>query len=259
MSIVTLPKSKAIAKSCAVLLLGRKIKPRRILRGLASGYKIAVSPAQHLSYLVGTAEPHLQGTIRKYVAKGDTVYDIGANIGYVALSLAKQVGACGHVAAFEPVPQNVEALRQNIQCNQLLNVQVFEVAASDKHGEAAIRFTENLSTASLVWHSGDASARKITINTVTIDELVASGCLIGNPKFIKIDVEGAEGLALLGMQATIAAARPVVFIECSDAGRETTWELFGRLNYRCQSAITGSCVTRFDDYRHSDFLWIPAA
>src|SRR5262249_22603146 len=127
-----LAKLRNIAKSCAVLLLGRETKPRRIFRGLASGYRIGVSPAQNLSYLIGIAELHLQHVIRKYVGEGDTVYDIGANIGYVALSLAKQVGPKGYVGAFEPIPQNIQSLRENIANNQLSNIHVFEVAASDK-------------------------------------------------------------------------------------------------------------------------------
>lgn len=149
---VDVPKIKNFAKSCAVFILGRENKPRRIFRGLASGYKINVSPSENLSYLVGTAEPHLQKAIRRYVAGGDTVYDIGANIGYVSLSLARQVGSIGYVAAFEPVPRNLEALRENIRNNNLSNIQVFDVAASDKKGEAIIRFAENCSTASLIWH-----------------------------------------------------------------------------------------------------------
>jgi FkbM family methyltransferase len=253
-----LSRIKNIAKSCALFALGHEKKPRTILRGLASGFTIAVSPAENLSYLVGTYEPHLQRAIKKYVNQGDTVYDIGANIGYVALSLAKKVGPNGRVAAFEPVPRNIEALVENIENNQLTNIQVFNVAASDKQGLAVIRSVGNLSTASLIWHMRETSARKLTINTASIDELVVSGNLIGNPRFVKIDVEGAEGLVLLGMEQTIADAKPVIFVECSEAGRETTWRLLTKLNYRCRSAISDRPVTQFDEYRHSDFLWIPA-
>src|SRR4029077_1271623 len=87
-----LPTIRSFAKSCAILLLGREARPRRIVRGLASGYRIRVSPVDHLGYLLGASEPHLQRIIRRYVAAGDTVYDIGAYIGYVSLSLAKSVG-----------------------------------------------------------------------------------------------------------------------------------------------------------------------
>ncbi len=187
---------RRITKSCVVLILGCKSKPRMILRGLASGYLICVSPAEHLSYLIGTAEPHLQRAIRKYVAPGDTVYDIGANMGYVSLSLAKRVGLSGQVIAFEPVPQNIDLLRTNIENNQLRNVQVFEVAASDRCGEGVIRISENLSTASLIWHRNSPSAVELVVQTVAIDDLVEARDL-PEPKFVKVDVEGAEGLALL--------------------------------------------------------------
>jgi len=248
---------RSLAKSCIVLVLGRESKPRRILTGLASGYRIHVSPAEKLSYLLGTDELYLQKAIRQYVAPGDTVYDVGANVGYVSLSLAKRVGPRGRVVAFEPIPQNIAAFRNNIEINGINNVQLLEVAASDRDGEAVIRLAENPSTASLVWHRNDPSATALSIRTVSIDELVNAGEL-ACPKFVKIDVEGAEGSVLQGMRRTIAAARPVLFVECSDAGRESAWHLLVDLKYRCQSAITGKAVNTFEQYRHSEFLWLPA-
>jgi len=247
---------RRIAKSCVVLVLGRESRPRTIVRGLASGYRICVSPAENLGCLLGTAEPHLQRAIRKYVATGDTVYDIGANIGYVSLSLAKRVGPSGHVIAFEPVPRNLDQLRTNIENNRLLNIQVCDVAASERRGEAVVRVSDNLSMASLIWHRNDPSAVELVVHTVAIDDLVDAGNL-PKPTFVKIDVEGAEGLALLGMRRTVAAARPVLFIESSDAGRETTWRVLCELGYHCQAAITGKRVNAFEEYRHADFLWLP--
>ena len=216
-----------------------------------------VSPTDHLGYLVGSYEPYLQRAIRRYVRSGDTVYDVGANMGYVSLSLAKRVGPRGHVAAFEPIPQNLDVLRKNIANNRLSNVRVFDVAASDQKGEAVIRTAGNLATSSLVWHKKNSSAEELVIQTVAIDELVKNGEL-AEPAFVKIDVEGAEGLALKGMRRTVAQSRPVIFIESSEAGRETTWQLLRELDYRCRSAITGKWVEEFEEYRHSDFLWIPA-
>jgi FkbM family methyltransferase len=251
-----IPTLRSLAKSCIVLAMGRETRPRRIVRGLASGYRICVSPVDHLGYLLGTSEPHLQRIIREYVAAGDTVYDIGANIGYVSLSLAKSVGPTGRVIAFEPVPKNVDDFRESIKINRLTNVQLLEFAASDQDGEALIRIAENLSTASLVWHRKNPSAVQLTIRTVQIDQLVESGDL-GYPRFVKIDVEGAEGSVLKGMQRTVAAAMPVLFIESSEAGRETTWTLLRELGYHCQSAITPKQIDSFEEYRHSDFLWLP--
>ena len=243
-------------KSCVLILWGRDARPRRIQRGLAKGFTLHVSPTVHMSYLLGTAEPHLQTIIREYVKPGDTVYDIGANIGYVSLSLLKQVGEEGRVVAFEPVPENVEGLRRNIALNKANNIQVVEAAASNTKGEAIIRMTQSLSMASLVWHQDDPQAREVVIKTVVIDELVERGEL-PYPSFVKIDVEGFEGGVLQGMVRTIETAMPVLFVECSDAGREIAWELMTDLGYRCESAVERRPVTKFEEYRHADFLWTP--
>ncbi len=248
---------RRFAKSCLVLLWGKQTKPHRILSGLASGYRISVSPTEKLSYLLGIDESHLQKAIRQFVSAGDTVYDIGANLGYVSLSLAKRVGPHGRVIAFEPIPLNITAFRNNIAINHLTNVRLLECAASDRAGQSVIRLLENPSTASLVWHNTNPGATEFTIRTVSIDDLVEASDL-APPTFVKIDVEGAEALVLEGMRRTLASARPVVFVECSEAGREKSWHLLAGLRYRCQSAITRKDVSTLEEYRHSDFLWLPA-
>jgi len=247
---------RGFAKWFIVLVLGRESSPHRILRGLASGYRICLSPAENLGYLLGTAEPHLQRIIRKYVSPGQIVYDIGANIGYVTLSLAKLVGPHGRVFAFEPAPKNIESLRRTLEANRLTTVKLLEAAASNTSGDAIIRMTENLSTPSLVWHRKNPASKELITKTVVIDHLVEAG-ESPRPSFVKIDVEGAEGLVLRGMRNTILAANPVLFIECSEIGRQISCDLLRESGYRCQSAITCQWIDTFEDYRHSDFVWLP--
>jgi FkbM family methyltransferase len=126
--------------------------------------------------------------------------------------LAKRVGRHGRVFAFEPVPKNIE-----LEANRLTTVRLLEAAASNASGDAVIRMTENLSTSSLVWHRKNPSSKELIIKTVVIDHLVEAG-EIPRPSFVKIDAEGAEGLVLQGMRNTIVAAKPVLFIECSEIG-----------------------------------------
>ena len=247
---------RRFAKSGIALLLGREKRPRTIWWGLAAGYRICVSPRENLGYLLGLADTPLQTAIRQYVSCGDTVYDIGANIGYVCLMLAKQVGSQGRVVAFEPVPQIFELLNRNVGLNTLSNITTLNVAASNESCEATIRVPECLSMSSMVWHRNDPSAIELRIKTKAIDELVKAGDL-ALPSFVKIDVEGAEGLVLEGMQDTIANRKPVLFLECSDIGRQTAWPLLRNLGYRCQLASTRKSVDTFEEYRHSDFLWLP--
>lgn len=226
------------------------------MSGLARGYRLDVSPAEHLSYLLGTNEPHLQSAIRQFVSAGDTVYDIGASLGYVSLSLAKRVGPQGRVIAFEPFAQSIVKFRKNIELNSVKNIRLLESAASDDAGETTMRVLENPSTASLVWHRDSTCAKEFTIRTVRIDDLVDAREL-PYPNFVKIDVEGAEASVLQGMSRTLATARPALFVECSEIGREKSWHLLQGLGYTCQSAITRTMVESFENYRHSDFLWLP--
>lgn len=248
---------RKMAKKIVTLFIGTESRPRRILRGLPRGYKIIVSPEENLGCLLGTQETHLQNIIRKYVLPGQTVYDIGANMGFVSLSLSRRVGLTGTVVAFEPLPQNLRLLSANVAENGISNIQILEMAASNRCGEAVINLTDNVSTASLVWHSNDPSVSRYTVKTAAIDELVRAGT-IAEPSFVKIDVEGAEGLVLEGMRQTIATARPTIFVECSDIGRQTAWNLLRNIGYQCYRATTLRQVESFEEYRHADFLWIPA-
>ena len=210
----------------------------------------------NLRCIAGTADRHLQRPIQKYVSPGDTVYDIGANIGYVSLMLAKRVGPTGALFAFEPLPQNFARLKKNIALNGIYNATLLNVAVAAESGRAAMRATANLAMASMVWHCDDGSATEVRVETVAIDDLIESGKL-PSPQFVKIDVEGAEGLVLQGMAHTIAHARPIILLECSDIGRQTAWPLLHGLKYRCQSTSNGDWIDAFEDYRHADFLWLP--
>lgn len=78
------------------------------------------------------------------------------------------------------------------------------------------------------------------------------------PKFIKIDVEGAEGEVVSGMRELLRLHRPTVVVECSDLGRERVWKQMRELGYRCYStAESAEEITDFADYRHADYLWAP--
>ncbi|MGY8951422.1 MAG: FkbM family methyltransferase, partial [Flavobacteriales bacterium] len=74
--------------------------------------------------------------------------------------------------------------------------------------------------------------------------------------FIKIDVEGSEGLVVSGMKELISREKPIIYIECSDRGRETVWNILKELNYTCYfTSKQEEEVVDFNQYRHNDFLW----
>jgi len=81
--------------------------------------------------IVGVFEPRETELVKREVKKGDTVLDIGANIGYYTLIFARLVGDTGKVYAFEPEPRNFEILKKNVETNGYKNVVLVNGAVSD--------------------------------------------------------------------------------------------------------------------------------
>src|SRR5512145_1835082 len=108
-----------------------------VAAGLLKGYQVQLNLKTEKSRWLGTYEPELQAALREFIKPGLTVYDVGANIGYVTLMLAHQTGSSGKVFAFEALPVNLERIQKNISLNQLSNVTVVSGAVLDKIGSVA--------------------------------------------------------------------------------------------------------------------------
>jgi FkbM family methyltransferase len=144
-----------------------------------------------------TFEPAETALFQREVKPGDTVVDIGANIGYFTLLFARLVGETGRVYAFEPDPENFALLTKNLNVNGYQNVRAFNEAVSDANGTLHLyRSNENRGD-HRIYDSGDGRA-PVTVRAVRLDDRLAGD---GGPvHFIKMDIQGAEGLALKGMR-----------------------------------------------------------
>jgi FkbM family methyltransferase len=167
------------------------------------GRKWITGSATHGCWL-GTYERETQQVFTRLVREGDVVYDIGANVGFFTLLAARVVGRRGAVYAFEPLPHNLQYLRAHIAANGAA-VHVLPVALSSSSGVA--RFATATSAAmGYLADGGDLEVR-----TETVDELVSSGRILP-PRFMKVDVEGAEHEVLAGASATLTRARPIILL-----------------------------------------------
>ncbi len=126
--------------------------------------------------------------------KGDTVVDVGANIGLYTIYLSKAVGPQGMVLAFEPDPENVKLLRENVRLNNCANVKIFPYALGNvDKAERLFLCNENKGYQSFA----DLAQ---TGNYIDISVKKASKALADyHPAIAKIDVEGAEPLVWQGM------------------------------------------------------------
>jgi FkbM family methyltransferase len=145
---------------------------------------------------------------------GDVFVDIGANIGYFSLLGALPVGDSGRVIAIEPTPPTVAKLEINLELNGLKNVKVHELAVLDRPGTVQIHQPHDDNIGANTLRPSGHSKRYWDVSATTLDDL-----LRGEPRIrlVKLDLEGAELLALRGfIQHLSSADGPLVLCEVTD-------------------------------------------
>ena len=170
------------------------------------------------------------------VSSTDTVYDIGANVGMVAL----HSGIRGEsVVAFEPDPHYRKKLKNNISLNNLNNVTVESVAISDAEGCADL-FTDGEGGKSPAL-ANIHQQNSVRVAVSTLDAVIKRKSL-PTPTLIKIDIEGAEHQALKGMTTLLrgpTAPRALFievhpeFLELMDSSSQQIMKLLEGCGYRC--------------------------
>lgn len=152
-------------------------------------------------------ENYETGLLKQIVKPGMRVVDIGANIGCYTLLMTRLTGPRGKIIAFEPDPDNYRLLTKNIKRNRIGNITAVQKAVSNQSGSARLFLNRG--------HRGDhrlfdheGKRPFLEIETTTLDDQLA-----GNPvDVIKMDIQGAELLALGGMAKTIARNTGLIII-----------------------------------------------
>jgi len=161
---------------------------------LIQGHKMFLDSEDSLRLsLSGVYEPFETETIKDIVKKGDIVMDIGANIGYYTLLLARFVGDKGKVIAFEPDSDNFVLLKKNVEINGYKNVILVQKAVSNKTEKIKLYLHKNDKKQHSIYDSSN-SRKSIEVESIRADNYIDE-----KVDFIKIDIEGAEGEAVLGM------------------------------------------------------------
>jgi len=141
-------------------------------------------------------EPDLQRFVGAAMIPGETVLDVGANVGFLSRLFCRCVGPSGHVLAFEPEPDNLQALRYNLK--RYPQAIVHDSALSDHNGSATLYLNRVSGTGnSLVPH--ELGTRQIRVTCQTMDAFLGQHPEV-RPDWVKIDVEGGEFNVLRGMR-----------------------------------------------------------
>ncbi len=153
-------------------------------------------------YFLREFEPRESAFIFENVRESDICVDIGANVGFYTVCLAKRASR-GAVHSFEPVPLNYHVLAVNVLANSLSNVVMNNYAVGDTNGEVDFCIAQDGSYSSLV----NTGRRAITGTAKTRIVKLDSYCCEWNlPRIdiLKVDVEGAEPAVIRGTAGLLA-------------------------------------------------------
>ncbi len=208
-----------LAEAISGALLHAGASPRVTVR-MNAGYRLILDlrvPSQLWAAYLGEYDRANVAILCRFIRAGGLALDVGANIGFYSVPLAI---AGARVLAFEPVPQNVSRLRENVALNGLEStISVHAIALSSEGGTAEITLREDFAgggevgNAAIVIADGqDQVFATVRVPLARLDDLFPS-IASGQIDVMKVDIEGHEDQFLRGAQSTIAHHRPVILME----------------------------------------------
>jgi FkbM family methyltransferase len=163
--------------------------------------------------LFGKREKEIELHLRLY--KGETFVDVGSNVGYYTLKAATDYGEDINIVAIEAHPENYKALCRNIACNGFTNIAAINKAVSENKGivtmseSLAFGYRTRFETYSINNNNSssitDASS-SLQVECDTLDNILAGYKV----DLMKIDIEGAEVLALKAATNTLKGLRKII-------------------------------------------------
>jgi FkbM family methyltransferase len=189
------------------------------------GYEMLLdlrSSTESLAYYTGDYETAAIRSVLRLMSPNWVVLDVGANIGFWTVPLAKVLKGRGCLHAFEPVPANFARLVQNVEKNGLSQVaRAHPFGLSDRNGVLQISLREEFAqgagtgNAAIVIDSEDLRFACLNIRIYPLDDIFES---LKAPRvdFIKVDIEGHEDKFLAGGAEVIRRFRPIIYIEINE-------------------------------------------
>lgn len=181
-----------------------------------TGQEMTVDPrdwvGRHL-LICGDYETTTTFLFRRILRPGDTVLDVGANLGYFSLVASQLVGPRGRVCAFEASASIHAQTRRNLERNRCGNVTLHNKAVSTRPGRLVFHTgpPEHLGVSSLRDVEGGSEQ---VVEAIALDDMLEE---LAPVRLVKIDVEGAEHDVLNGMVSLIERDGPAIILELTDA------------------------------------------
>ena len=139
---------------------------------------------------------------KQSINEGDTILDLGANIGYYSLLASQLIGKTGKVFAFEPEPRNFKILQKNIDLNNYNNIHAFQKAVSDENTSLTLYISEKDSGAHTIRPTKVEREfeNEVKVEVVRLDDFLKDKT--EKIDIVKMDIEGYEVEVLRGGMST---------------------------------------------------------
>lgn len=192
-----------------------RIEPGRVLFTTRRGVVLECDPTDRgippvVAMNQRTYEPDDTRMLLALVEDGMGVFDVGANLGWYSLHIARRFSRC-RVCAFEPIPKTRAFLERNAGHNDLDNLRVF--AHGLHREETVLTFHVDPAIMGAASSAPDASTGPLEVDCAVrrVDDVRVDLDLAVD--VMKVDVEGAELLVLEGAEQTLRRDRPILMIE----------------------------------------------
>jgi FkbM family methyltransferase len=152
-------------------------------------------------------EPAVEQAIRLRLKPGDVFIDAGANIGFYTILASNLVRPGGCLVAVEMMPDTAAILREHIELNRAENVRVIEAALADRAGQSVTASAPRGKCGQARLGDGN-SGPVVFVTTATLAAVVGD---LPRVALMKLDIEGAEVLALRGAGDALRRIEAIIF------------------------------------------------
>ena len=174
--------------------------------------------------------------IKNFVHEGDTIIDVGGNLGFFVLILTDLINDSGKIYSFEPSNRLNKKLASTIQINNLKNVEIINLALGEAEGSTTLHYNPKQSGLSSIVSDFEKNSLSEEIKITTLNKF--SENITGRVSFIKIDTEGYEPQVLKGAMELIIRDKPTIYIELGgeyQASSADALKILNELNYFCEA------------------------
>lgn len=231
------------------------LKPLLVRAAGARRYRQALAAAKAWDIRTGRWTEHEIEALPELVGRGEVALDVGANYGLYTYHLSKIVGPTGHVYAFEPMPDVLDAHRTVTRLLRLRNATLVPNGVAEREGALTFQSPVQESGAIVGGLSRmvrddarhDPSLRETTAAVTTLDAFVARAG-VRDVRLVKCDIEGAELYAFQGATRLLAEQRPAVLCEI---GAGMLRERYG--------VNVAELADLFAEHGYRSYRWMPEA